>query len=173
MLTTRTSELELMRGWFDSDPDRTRVRVTFPINKWAGSGHSAVVYFEIEPGNRLAEHTDSAEEILYVVAGDAEARVGDERRRLSAGDLAVIPAMVPHGVVNVGSETVKVVGFFSESEIISTFNEPVQPFGAAVLNQGAPPPAASGSTTGSPSESSERAAERRRLPDRHMPAGGG
>jgi quercetin dioxygenase-like cupin family protein len=154
MLTTRTSELELMRGWFDSDPDRTRVRVTFPINKWAGSAHSAVVYFEIEPGNRLAEHTDSAEEILYVVAGDAEARVGDERRRLSAGDLAVIPAMVPHGVVNVGGETVKVVGFFSESEIISTFNEPVQPFGAAVLNQGAPPPAASGSTTGSPSESS-------------------
>jgi hypothetical protein len=50
--------------------------------------------------------------------------------------------MVPHGVVNVGTETVKVVGFFSEPEIISTFNEPVQPFGATVLNQGAPPPAA-------------------------------
>jgi hypothetical protein len=59
-----------------------------------------------------------------------------------------------HGVVNVGTETVKVVAFFSESEIISRFNEPVQPFGAAVLNQGAPPPAPSGSTTGSPSESS-------------------
>lgn len=87
-----------------------------------------------------------------LVAGDAEARVADERGRLTAGDLAVIPAMVPHGVVNVGSETVKVVGFFSESEIISTFNEPVQPFGAAVLNQGAPPPAPSGATTGSASE---------------------
>jgi hypothetical protein len=61
--------------------------------------------------------------------------------------------MVPHAVVNVGTVTVKVVGFFSGSEIISTFNEPVQPFGAAVLNQGAPPPAPSGSTTGSPSES--------------------
>ena len=47
--------------------------------------------------------------------------------------------MVPHGLVNVGNETVKVVGFFSESEVISTFKEPVQPFGAAVLNQGAPP----------------------------------
>jgi hypothetical protein len=89
-----------------------------------------------------------------VVAGDAEAHVGDERRHLTAGDLAVIPAMVPHGVVNVGSETVKVVGFFSESEITSTFNESVQPFGAAVLNQGAPPPAASRSTTGTPSDSS-------------------
>jgi quercetin dioxygenase-like cupin family protein len=154
MLTVKTSELELMQGWFDSDPEHTRVRVTFPINKWAGSADSAAVYFEIEPGNRLAEHTDSAEEILYVVAGEAEAQVGHERGRLSAGDLAVIPAMVPHAVANVGSDTVKVVGVFSQSEIISTFNEPVQPFGAAVLNQGAPPPAASGSTTGSAGEPS-------------------
>ena len=153
MLTVRTRELELMQGWFDSDPDHARARVTFPINKWAGSADSGVVYFEIEPGDRLAEHTDSAEEVLYVVAGDAEAQVGTERGRLTAGDLAVIPAMVPHGVVNVGTETVKVVGFFSESEIISTFTEAVQPFGVAVLNQGAPPPALSESTTGSPSES--------------------
>jgi quercetin dioxygenase-like cupin family protein len=152
MLTAKTSELELMQGWFESDPEHTRVRVTFPINKWAGSAASAAVYFEIEPGDRLAEHTDSAEEILYLVAGDAEAQVGNERRRLTAGDLAVIPAMVPHGVANVGTETVKVVGFFSEPEIISTFNEPVQPFGAAVLNQGAPPPAPSGTTTGAPGE---------------------
>jgi quercetin dioxygenase-like cupin family protein len=154
MLTAKTSELELMEGWLDSDPEHTRVRVTFPINKWAGSADSAAVYFEIEPGDRLSEHTDSAEEILYVVAGEAEAHIGDERGRLTAGDLAVIPAMVPHGLANVGTQTVKVVGFFSEPEIISTFKEPVQPFGAAVLNQGAPPPVASGSTTGSPSESS-------------------
>ncbi len=138
MLTSKTSELELMQGWFDSDPEHSRVRVAFPINKWAGSRDSAAVYFEVEPGDRLARHTDSAEELLYVVAGEAEAEVGDERGRLAAGDLAVIPAMAPHGLVNVGNETLKVVGFFSESEIISSFNEPVQPFGAAVLNQGAP-----------------------------------
>ena len=76
-----------------------------------------------------------------MVAGEAEAEVGDERGRLAAGDLAVIPAMVPHGLVNAGNEPVRVVGFFSESEIISTFKEPVQPIGAEVLNQGAPPPA--------------------------------
>lgn len=140
MLTAKTSELELMQGWFDSDPEHTRVRVTFPINKWAGSRDSAAVYFEIEPGNRLARHTDSAEEILYIVAGEADAEVGDEHGRLAAGDLAVIPASVPHGLVNVGDETVKVVGFFTKPEIISTFAEPVQPFGAAILNQGAPPP---------------------------------
>jgi quercetin dioxygenase-like cupin family protein len=141
MLTAKTTELELTQVWLDSDSDHKRLRVTFPINKWTGSGDSAVVYFEVEPGNRLAHHTDSAEEILYVVAGEAEAEVGDEQASLAAGDLAVIPAMVPHGLVNVGNETLKVVGFFSESEIISTFKEPVQPIGAEVLNQGAPPPA--------------------------------
>ena len=141
MQTAKTTELELTQVWLDSDPEHKRLEVTFPINKWTGSRDSAVVYFEIEPGNRLAHHTDSAEEILYVVAGEAEAEVGDERGRLAAGDLAVIPAMVPHGLLNVGDETVKVVGFFSESEIISTFKEPVQPIGAEVLNQGAPPPA--------------------------------
>lgn len=139
MLSAKTTKLELMQGWLDSDPEHTRVRVAFPINKWAGARDSAVVYFEIKPGDRLAHHTDSAEEVLFVVAGEAEAEVGDERGHLTTGDLAVIPAMVPHGLVNVGKETVKVVGFFSQSEVISTFKEPVQPFGAAVLNQGAPP----------------------------------
>jgi quercetin dioxygenase-like cupin family protein len=141
VLTVKTSELELMQGWLDSDPEHTRVRVAFPINKWAGSHDSAAVYFEVKPGDRLGRHTDSAEEILYIVAGEADTEVGDERARLTAGDLAVIPAMVPHGLVNVGGETVKVVGFFSESEIISSFDEPVQPFGIAVMNQGAPAPA--------------------------------
>jgi quercetin dioxygenase-like cupin family protein len=138
MLTAKTTELELTQIWFEGDPDNARVRVTFPINKWAGSHDSAVVYFEIEPGEHLPLHTDSAEEILYLVAGEAEATVGDERGRLAAGDLAVVPAMAPHGLVNVGDETVKVVGFFSESEITSSFDEPIQPFGASVVVQGAP-----------------------------------
>ena len=141
MLSVDTSKLELMECWFDSDPEHTRVRVTFPINRWAGSRDTAAVYFEIEPGNRLATHTDSAEEILYLISGRAEAQVGDERGALAAGDLAVIPAMVPHGLVNAGDETLRVIGSFSESEVVSSFDEPVQPVGAAVLTQGAPAPA--------------------------------
>src|SRR4249919_3421496 len=138
MLTVSTPELDLTEVWLDSDPDRNRLRVTFPINRWAGARDTAVVYFEIQPGERLATHTDSAEEILYIVAGEAEAHVGDERGRVRAGDLAVIPEMVPHGLVNVGDEPVKVVGFFCAPEIISTFAEPMQPIGEAALNQGAP-----------------------------------
>ena len=69
------------------------------------------------------------------------AEVGDERGRVNAGDLAVIPAMAPHGIVNDGDETLRVVGFFSDSTIVSTFAEPIQPIGLATIEMGAPVPA--------------------------------
>jgi mannose-6-phosphate isomerase-like protein (cupin superfamily) len=79
--------------------------------------------------------------LIYTISGVAAAEVGEERGTVRAGDLAVIPAMVPHGLVNVGEERLRVVGFFSESEITSTFGEPIQPIGLAELVQGAPAPA--------------------------------
>jgi quercetin dioxygenase-like cupin family protein len=141
MLTASTPKLQLIETSQDGDPEH-HVHVDFPINVHTGSADSAVVYFEIDPGDKLASHTDSAEEILYVVQGEAEAYVGDETGRLSEGDLAVIPAMVPHGVRNVGDTRLKVVGFFSEARIVSTFEAPLQPVGATVLEMGAPQPVA-------------------------------
>jgi quercetin dioxygenase-like cupin family protein len=113
----------------------------FPINCFTGAEHTAVVYFEIRPGDYLPTHTDSAEEVLYIVAGEGEAHAGDERGRVRAGDLAVIPAMVPHGIANTGDEPLKVVGFFCESEIVSTFVEPLQPMGLTTIKMGEPVPA--------------------------------
>ena len=140
MLTVSTPDLDLLEVYVDSDP-RGRVSPAFPINRFAGAEHTAVVYFEVQPGNHLPTHTDSAEEILYIVAGEGEAQLGDERARVRAGDLAVIPAMVPHGIANTGDEPLKVVGFFCESTIVSTFEDLVQPLGQHQVEMGAPVPA--------------------------------
>jgi quercetin dioxygenase-like cupin family protein len=137
MLTVSIRQLELNEAWIDSDP-RGRVHPAFPINRFTGAKDTAVVYFEVEPGEYLPTHTDSAEEILYIVAGEGEAHAGDERGLVRAGDLAVIPSMVPHGIANVGDETLKVVGFFCDSNIVSTFVEPLQPMGESSLTMGAP-----------------------------------
>ena len=137
MLTVSTGELELLQVWHENDPEYKRVDVAFPINRSAGGTEgTAVVYFEIAPGERLGTHTDSAEEILYIVSGEAEAEVGDERGRVRAGDLAVIPAMVPHGLIAVGNEPVKVVGFFNDSVVTSTFEDTLQPIGVAQPTMG-------------------------------------
>jgi quercetin dioxygenase-like cupin family protein len=141
MLTVSTPALDLIETWVDSESHRPRNRVAFPINALAGAQDSAIVYFEVAPGGALATHTDSAEEILYIVSGEAEGRVGDEYGRVRAGDLVLIPAMAPHGLVNDGDETVRVVGFFSDNVVTSTFEEPLLPVGQAELVQGAPVPA--------------------------------
>ena len=140
MITVSTPSLELNEAWLEGDR-RQRVRVAFPINALTGAEHTAIVYFEVAPGERLATHTDSAEEILYIVAGEGEAEIGDERGQVRAGDLALIPAMAPHGIINTGTETLKVVGFFCESEIESTFEAPLQPMGQPVVTMGVAVPA--------------------------------
>jgi quercetin dioxygenase-like cupin family protein len=139
VLTAHTPDLELVEVTIDSD-SRGRVFPAFPISRALGSEHTAVVYFEVQPGEYLPTHTDSAEEVLYVVAGEGEAHVGDERGPVRAGDLAVVPALAPHGVTNTGDEVLKVVGFFCEAEVTSEFVEPLQPMGTATVKIGEPQP---------------------------------
>jgi quercetin dioxygenase-like cupin family protein len=136
MIAERIDQLELAEVWYEDDPTM-RIRVNFPFFLGTGTKSTAVVYFEIEPGYRLGTHTDSAEEILLILEGEAEASLGDERGRLSAGEMALVPAMVPHGLRNVGEETVRVVGFFSSNVVVSTFDQPMMPFHQRVL--GTPP----------------------------------
>jgi quercetin dioxygenase-like cupin family protein len=136
MIGAKIGELELIEVWYEDDPTM-RVRVNFPFYVGTGTKSTAVVYFELEPGCRLGSHTDSAEEILLILEGEAEATVGDERGRVSAGEMAVVPAMVPHALRNVGDETVRVVGFFSSNVVASTFDRPLMPFGQRTA--GTPP----------------------------------
>jgi quercetin dioxygenase-like cupin family protein len=140
MLTARTQDLELLEAWIASDPEHGRVHPVFPINKHTGAAGSGVVYFHVEPGQYLPTHTDSPEEVLYIIAGTGEAQVGDEHATVSAGDVAVIPSMVPHGIRNTGEETLKVIGFFADATIVSTFEEPLQPMGVTTMELGAAAP---------------------------------
>jgi quercetin dioxygenase-like cupin family protein len=140
MKTVQLEQLDLIDTWLEGDEDTARVQVNFPLNKASGADASAVVYFELERGKRLGRHTDSAEEIILLLSGTAEAVVDGERGRLSAGEMALIPAMAPHELINTGEETVRVVGFFSEPLVTSTFEEPLMPMAQAVLEQGAAPP---------------------------------
>jgi quercetin dioxygenase-like cupin family protein len=140
MLTASTTKLDLIDTSMEGDKEH-RVHVDFPVSAATGAAETAVVYFEIDPGHKLATHTDSAEEILFVVQGEGEAHVGDETGRVSAGDLAVVPAMAPHGIRNVGDTRLKVVGFFREATIESTFSGTLQPLGTARPVIGAEAPA--------------------------------
>jgi quercetin dioxygenase-like cupin family protein len=137
MLAVHLTERDLIDVSSETDETR-RIRFDFPISAVAGAASTAVVYFELEPGEHTGMHSDSAEEIVLVLSGTAEATVGDERGELSVGGLGVVPALVPHDVRNIGEETLRVVGFFSSNTVVSVFDDPLMPIGKRVVGSPVP-----------------------------------
>jgi quercetin dioxygenase-like cupin family protein len=140
MHTVHTRQLELLPAHHRSD-ERNVVNAAWPLHHGTGSRSTAAVYFELERGMRLGRHTDSAEEVLVVLAGEVEVVVGEERRRLQAGAMAVVPAEEPHDVIGAGESTARVTGVFPSSTVVSVFDDEWAPYGTRVL--GTPPPAES------------------------------
>jgi quercetin dioxygenase-like cupin family protein len=141
MLTVDLNAIELIDETSELDP-RNSLRYGFPVSSAEGAASTAIAYLELEPGKRLSRHTDSAEEVLLVIEGTAEASVGAERGKLTAGQIAVVPALEPHEVTNVGDGVLRVVGFFSAATVVSTFEEPASEGGEQVFANGAPVPLA-------------------------------
>jgi quercetin dioxygenase-like cupin family protein len=127
---------------FDLAPAGPGLRVSFPLHSSTGTASTATVLFELDPGAELPVHTDSAEELLIVVQGTGEARVGDDVGRITTHDVALVPPMAPHGLRNSGDEVLRVLGTFSSSTVVSTFERPFEPGGPQVLVIGSPVPVA-------------------------------
>jgi quercetin dioxygenase-like cupin family protein len=123
---------------FELAPTAPGLRVGFPVHSAAGTASSATVLFELDPGAELGMHTDSAEELLIIVQGTAEARVADEVGRLERHQVGLVPPMAPHGLRNVGDDVLRVLGTFSASTVVSTFERPFEEDGPQVLVIGSP-----------------------------------
>lgn len=55
----------------------------------------------LEPGQSQSEHAhDGSDKIYHGLTGTCQVRIGDEVRPLSAGQVAIAPAGVVHGVHN-------------------------------------------------------------------------
>ncbi len=97
-------------------------------------GERGTVYFEIEPGEELASHMDSRDEIVVVLAGTGEGYVGDESATVSAGGVVFVPAMAPHGFRNTGSETLRAFGVFAGANVVSEFEYEIKPLGLRIVD---------------------------------------
>jgi quercetin dioxygenase-like cupin family protein len=138
MLTVDLARVELQESTTAGGP----IGVAFPFHSAAGTESTAGVLFELAPGSMLASHQDSAEEVLHVLEGEAEAKIGEEAGYLRAGEVAIVPAMMPHSVRNVGDGRLRVLGVFSSSTLVAIFEEPLAAGGPQVMVAGAPIPIA-------------------------------
>jgi len=86
------------------------------IREWAGPGYAAearalsLAEATVAPGAATIEHLHRLSEELYLVtAGSGLVRVGEEERRVEAGDCVAIPPGTPHRLRNDGEVDLVVV----------------------------------------------------------------
>ncbi|MBI5104244.1 MAG: cupin domain-containing protein [Solirubrobacterales bacterium] len=84
---------------------------------------------EVPPGCRLPRHTDSAEEVIVVVDGEAEVEVDGREAPLGPGEHAIVPAHVPHEVRNAGPHLLRFLAVYASTDVTTTYEDPVQPDG--------------------------------------------
>jgi quercetin dioxygenase-like cupin family protein len=116
-------------AWIESDPS-ARWRSASGHGPNAGAKASGSSLLEIEPGNRLPRHTDSAEETIVVVAGTAYVAVEDQSDQVDFGAVALIPAGTSHEVRNVGDGILRFVAVYADTDVVTTYEEEVQPDGS-------------------------------------------
>lgn len=134
MVTVDLNTIELNEFRAKEDPAQA-CRATFPLLGVHGTRSLAAVYIEIAPGENLGAHTDSAEELLVVLEGEAIARVGASTTRASKGSLVLVPTMVPHDIRNTGNATLKVLGVFGgANNIVATFEKEWLPTNSRVVD---------------------------------------
>ncbi|MEP6681563.1 MAG: cupin domain-containing protein [Chloroflexota bacterium] len=77
----------------------------------------ALIIEEIAVGDRIPLHTHDVDEAITILQGDAETRLGDERRRVGSGAIIFIPAGTPHGTANAGAQPLHIHAVFPTLEI--------------------------------------------------------
>jgi quercetin dioxygenase-like cupin family protein len=115
-------------SWLEGDPS-ARWRSASGHGPDDGARASGSSLIEIAPGFKLPLHTDSAEEVIVVVAGTAEVTVDGEVARVGAGELALVPEDVPHEVRNAGQEPLRFAAVYAATDVVTTYTAVVQPNG--------------------------------------------
>lgn len=119
---------ELSDAWLDGDGS-ARWRWASVTGSATGASASGSSLLEIPRGCRLPRHTDSTEESIVVLAGEATAMVGDRAVQARPGDVVVVPACEPHEVRNAGEGVLRFAAVYAAPDVTTTYEQPVQPGG--------------------------------------------
>jgi quercetin dioxygenase-like cupin family protein len=112
-------------AWIDGDASARWRSASGHVGSASGSS-----FLEVPAGCRLPRHTDSAEEVIAVIAGTAEVDVGGEVETVAEGGLALVPKDVPHEVRNAGRGPLRFTALYADTEVVTRYEADVQPDGS-------------------------------------------
>jgi quercetin dioxygenase-like cupin family protein len=111
----RISIVDLSEGKRTDLPDGSWVceLVSGPLN---GAERTTMGFSTWKPGASTKQMVHETEEIAFIVSGEGKLSVGDKFVSYRAGQGVLIPAGVPHGVVNDTDQDLTMVYVFSHPE---------------------------------------------------------
>jgi quercetin dioxygenase-like cupin family protein len=127
MAVIREIPFRRLADFDDPDDYRLESRIAFVVDERPGTGPfvdgMAAIVEEIAPGERIPLHTHTIDEVVFVVEGEGELTLGDERHRVAPPAIVFIPAGTPHGTRAVGDELVRIHAVFPSRVIDLTYLE--------------------------------------------------
>jgi quercetin dioxygenase-like cupin family protein len=107
------------------EPWRAGVETRMHIS--ARNGATQLCIFEqwVAPAAGAPTHRHSVEEVLTVLAGEAEVWIDETHSVLTSGQSLIVPAGRKHGFRNVGAETLRVQAVLASAIFEATFDGPV------------------------------------------------
>jgi quercetin dioxygenase-like cupin family protein len=124
-----SNAVELSDSWIEGD-DGAHWRSAAGTGPSVGAEASGSSLLEVPAGRRLPRHTDSAEETIVVTAGVATVSVEGEQATVPAGGVALVPANAPHEVRNAGEEPLRFLAVYASPDVVTRYEEEVQPAGS-------------------------------------------
>ncbi len=94
-----------------------------------GTTNSSLSYSEVGIGAGPPLHTHESDELIVVLEGTLEARLGDEISMVGADHTVGVPPNVPHSFKNAGPVVARILGVFPVND----------PFDHTEYQEGAPP----------------------------------
>lgn len=76
--------------------------------------HTQVVVMSIPVDGEIGEEVHEVEDqLLYLVSGEGEVKLGSDTHTFEAGDAVLVPAGENHNVINTGGEELKIITTYS------------------------------------------------------------
>jgi quercetin dioxygenase-like cupin family protein len=91
--------------------------------EFVGRDHGApmsIYFVDAPPGRGPMLHTHPYVETIIVLEGRATVTLGTQQREVSAGEIVIVPAEMPHRFVNSGAGVLRQIDIHASAEFIQT-----------------------------------------------------
>ncbi len=106
-----------------SEEWRPGVRTRMRISALTGAVQLCIFEQWCDPGRGAPTHLHAVEEVLTILAGQAEVWLGEEKSMLEAGQSLRVPAGRKHGFRNVGDTTLHVQAILAAPIFEASFDD--------------------------------------------------